>query len=1078
MKTVFTRTKDFGVSEIIGTILIFAISVSFFTTVLAWYVPATASSNDANFQASEQSGFASLISQIESGGLSPGTQITQDIPMGVPGEFLNAATPSQLSFNNSGFSMNVSYDLQLGYNFLSNKEPSSVSNVLFSTIPGISGRGPINSIYVKGNIYVTDFSSNSISVINGSTGHLVKQIYAGIEPYGLTYDNQTNDIYVTDFFSFYNSLLNRNYSTITVISLSTMNVVDTINLNGTDIYLDNPTGIAYDGQSGSPNYGYIFVSGYEHIMYNKTNGAQKIPYYEPWIVVINPSTNQPVSSIGNIQVLPASDYSYSRSTFATDVFVYNYSSALTLSTGAPLDGTVLVTNYVNNSIFVIPTFKDNSTDYYVTGNHDFANPIDITINPNNGSLFVVNYANNSTNSPLNTQQHYLPITPGAGNRPFTTVPPQQQAQSPSFSNGNITELQYNSSLLNLLGAPELSVTNVLKVSLHNPIGIAYHDRYLYVTDNAGYYNNTSQYSYSELTVVNASNPIQNYTVNENGSLKLLLNPYSINYFAGLNKFVITLNGTNSIALFHSGSNSTSGFNKSKFEKSSQFYFTGELNAPVALADYGNYLFVANRLSDKVSAYNIISGSIVQTFSVGINPDALCFVPNAKNTGGTLFVANNGSNNITVLVFNGKTLSLVKSIYLGPTASPDGMALNTKNNLLYVTDYGTSQVTLLNVTNYEIQKTINLATGSEPIDASYATGTNLVLVSDYGNANVTIFTGTSILTNISVQKGPDSVAYDPQTRDWYVTNFYSGNVTVIGYNSHSKLSVLFLLQVGVGPDGITYDPFNEYIYVSNFYSDNITLYNAPFNITVDSIAIGGGPIGTMFDSINGFIYTPDFATNQISVVEGGTVFYNANGSGEHLVNTYTSDGYFSSYTYTSFADPIQYLVEGGNLITYNSAKNISNALLSLPISVVGGKSNPVIRLTSVSILGNDTSISQSYATQIKLDTLSATSVTYYPGDKILYRDFYNNSYTAEVTSLNLSSLSIDIYSTQVQAWNSMFYSIFNNSNGNSVAPSTWKFSEYPFQVSVSGNNLLISELGNSFFVNSASIVNYVFVLEAL
>ena len=227
-----------------------------------------------------------------------------------------------------------------------------------------------------------------------STGNLVTQIYAGIEPYGITYDNHSNNLYVSDFYSFYNSLYNRNYSTVSVINASTFKVVDTINLNGTDTYLDNPTGIAYDGQSHSPNYGDIYVSGFEHIMYNKTKGAKKIPYYAPYLVVINPVNNTPVS---NIPFKPSSD---SRATFATDVFVYNYSGNLSSNNilGAPLDGSVLVTNYKNNSIFVVPDYKNANATCYVTGNHDFANPIDITINPKNGSLFVINYANNSTNS--------------------------------------------------------------------------------------------------------------------------------------------------------------------------------------------------------------------------------------------------------------------------------------------------------------------------------------------------------------------------------------------------------------------------------------------------------------------------------------------------------------------------------------------------------------------------------------------------------------------------------------------------------------------------------------------------------
>ena len=1067
---------DKAVSEIIGFILIFAISVSFITSLIAWYVPATGVSNDNNFQAAEQSSFASLISQLESGGISPGTQISQNIQMGVPGEFLNPSTPTQLSFSNSGFSMNVSYDLQLGYSFLSNKEPTAISNVLFSTIPGISGRGPINSVFVKGNVYVSDFSSNSVSVINASNGNLITQIYAGIEPYGITYDNHNNNLYVSDFHSFYNSLYNRNYSTVTVINASTFKVVDTINLNGTDTYLDNPTGIAYDGQSQSPNYGDVYVAGFEHIMYNKTKGATKIPYYAPYLVVINPVDNTPVC---NIPVMPESGSSYSLTPFATDVFVYNYSGGLSLENilGAPLDGSVLVTNYVNNSIFVVPDYKDTSINYYVTGNHEFANPIDITINPNNGSLFVINYANNSTNSPLNTNQHFLPITPGAGNRPFTTVPPQQQKQNQSFAiNGSITEMSLCS---NLLGTSygNLVVTDVLNAPVHNPLGISYSNKYLYVTDNAGFYNNSSQYSYSELTVLNASNPSQNYTVNSNGSLKTLLNPYSINFVPALNKFVITLNGTNSIAIFNNGANASSNFSMGRFIAGSKFYFTGKLNEPVSVAESGNYLFIANRLSDKVSVYDTITGAVTQTVTAGINPDALCFVSIPRTTAGNLYVANNGSNNLSIFSFNGATLSYSYSLFLGNNSSPDGMAFNSVNKWLYIADYGNNKISLLNVTTGSLFDNISLPSGSGPIAVSYASGTDLALVSDYNNASVTLLKGSSIESSLKVQKGPDAIAYDTQTKFWYVTNFYTSNLSIIGFKSNS-LSVLSVLRVGIGPDGVTYDPYNEYIYVSNFYSDNITLYNAPFNSIVYSIAIGGDPIGTAFDAANGFIYTPDFGTNQVSVVEGGTVFYNANGSGENLVKSYVSDGYISSFTYTDFAYPIDYLVEGGNLICYNTVTNRSNALLSLPISIVGSPTSPVMRLTTVSILGNNTSLSQAASTQLKLSASQTSSINYYPGERILYEDFYNNSYFADITSINLSKLTISLTSSQVGAWNSMFYSIFNKSTNGLSTPDSWQFSNYPFSVTVSGNTLVISEIGNSFRLNSASIVDYVFSLEAL
>ena len=106
------------------------------------------------------------------------------------------------------------------------------------------------------------------------------------------------------------------------------------------------------------------------------------------------------------------------------------------------------------------------------------------------------------------------------------------------------------------------------------------------------------------------------------------------------------------------------------------------------------------------------------------------------------------------------------------------------------------------------------------------------------------------------------------------------------------------------------------------------------------------------------------------------------------------------------------------------------------------------------------------------------INYYPGERILYEDFYNNSYFADITSINLSKLTISLTSSQVGAWNSMFYSIFNKSTNGLSTPDSWQFSNYPFSVTVSGNTLVISEIGNSFRLNSASIVDYVFSLEAL
>lgn len=1134
MKLVNKGKPDSGVSEIIGTILIFAIAISLFTTVVAWYVPATGTAKETNFQSSSESALATLISHLESQSIPAGSVISQNIPMGISGEFLNPATSTQLSFNNSGFNLNMSFDLKVGYDLIGNREPSSISNVVFNTFPSITGKGPTNSVYVKPNVYVTDFCSNSVSVINANTGTVIKNIYAGLEPWGITYDNETKDLFVSDFYSYYNSVSKVNFSTVTVISTINNSVVNTINENGVSQYLDTPTGIAYDNVTGSPNYGKVFVSDYYHVP--PPAGAPRPPnpphggpgpaglgpgyaYYVPSVSVIDPNNftilksyvltaapaagpHPPPGGPGPHGPGPAPppgpppSYLGVPEPFASQVMIYDFANAdlmFSLSGGyqyGELEGAVIITEYYNNSLFIMGNYTmspqtGQPDNYYIGGSSEFADPLGMTIDPANGTIYVVDYNNNTTNSPIGPQPPGPPPAPVPGQGPPHGPPPPPPPPPPpgkatSSYNGNITIVQpfangtLISKLLNVsLSIDQLKVTGDIKVPLYEPTSISYYNKSLYVSDYRPFYNSSGLYDYSLISVINATNPLLNYTINQNGSQKELLDPFSIEYLSSLNKFVITVNGTNSIALMQAF--------PSTLNPKFNFYYTGLLDTPIASTGISNYLFLAGRSSDTVSVYDDSTNTVIQNIVVGLAPSALAYVP-SSSTSGYLYVANNASSNLSVLHFNQKTggLSFVKSIRLSSKSHPNGLLYDNINGYLYVMDTGNSTITVIenaNTTSLLKFANITLKGGSDPYGAALDPISNTVLVTNYGTGSIDLVNNlTLVKSNIQVGTAPIAATFDPLNSLFYVANFGSDTVSIVNPASTTSATSF---NVGDGPDGISYDPLNGYIYVADFYSNETTLYNTYTASVVDSIVTGYGPSSTLMNPLNGYVYVSNYYSNQVTVIEGGTIFYNTTGAAQNILESFSSSGELLDNGYTQFVSPVEYVIQGGNLIKVNADSNNATAFLSLPISVVGSGSKAVARVNVVDLYSNDKSISQDSSTQIKLLTETAENNSYYLGEKILYTDFYKNSYYATVVGLNLTDLTISLTSNYYVAWNNVLYKTFNDTKlTNTNAPSSWSFSNLPFRVSVSGDQIYLQQTSRELSLHSVSIVYYQFDLEDL
>lgn len=265
-----------------------------------------------------------------------------------------------------------------------------------------------------------------------------------------------------------------------------------------------------------------------------------------------------------------------------------------------------------------------------------------------------------------------------------------------------------------------------------------------------------------------------------------------------------------------------------------------------------------------------------------------------------------SNQNTVKVVNGARDNLLANISVG--SYPRGIAFDANSGDLYVANYVSNTISIINPTTYAVIKTLNLNSGWNPTGVVAANGYN-VYVSDDGTNEVTLISGStnSFVTNITVGNGPFGLAYDSTNGYVDVTNYfantvsvikvstnsviatvpvgtgpvgaatYNGDVFVTNYNSNNvtvfsdaTFSVLANPWVGSEPWGIAYSPTYKEMFVSTYGGNSMRYLNiSTFLVPLYFISTGWGPIGMVYDSADQQMYVADSVGNDLSIISGFT-----------------------------------------------------------------------------------------------------------------------------------------------------------------------------------------------------------------
>src|SRR2546427_277349 len=154
---------------------------------------------------------------------------------------------------------------------------------------------------------------------------------------------------------------------------------------------------------------------------------------------------------------------------------------------------------------------------------------------------------------------------------------------------------------------------------------------------------------------------------------------------------------------------------------------------------------------------------------------------------------------------------------------------------------------------------NVTVGNSPQGVAHDSGNGYVYVANWGSDTVTVIDGTTVVATVPVGRLPRGVGYNSENGYVYVANQCSNTVTVI-----NGATVVATVPVGDGPVAVGYNSGNGYVYVANSGTGNtVSVING--TTVVANVTVGPSPYGVGYNSRNGYVYVANAGSNTVSVI---------------------------------------------------------------------------------------------------------------------------------------------------------------------------------------------------------------------
>lgn len=281
-------------------------------------------------------------------------------------------------------------------------------------------------------------------------------------------------------------------------------------------------------------------------------------------------------------------------------------------------------------------------------------------------------------------------------------------------------------------------------------------------------------------------------------------------------------------------------------------FTGTGNTYSWTNDNTSVGLVASGYGNIASFTAINKGGTAQVANITVTPLSAAFA----------YVAMQGSGRVAVI--NTSSNATVATIAVGQT--PYAVAVSPDGAFVYVANQGSNNVSIINTnTNTEVRK-VDVGQGPSGIIVS-ADGKKVYVANGSSNTVTVIDAATYATTTINVGVSPDGIAISPSGKTLYVVNRNSTFVSVINTDDLSSVKIS---TGGVSPEGVAVSPDGTRVYVTNYNGRNITVIDAATNTPIlPAIAVGINPRGIAVSIDGSKVYVANAGSKTVSVIDTKT-----------------------------------------------------------------------------------------------------------------------------------------------------------------------------------------------------------------
>lgn len=305
-------------------------------------------------------------------------------------------------------------------------------------------------------------------------------------------------------------------------------------------------------------------------------------------------------------------------------------------------------------------------------------------------------------------------------------------------------------------------------------------------------------------------------------------------------------------------------------------------APDPSGKFGKFAYVANEGSNNVSMYtiNATTGILkaIGTVAAGIYPNSVAVDPSGKFA----YVANSFSGDVSMYTIDATT-GILEANGTNPAGTqPNSVAVHPSGKFAYVANAtepwdgaGTGVwMYKINATTGALTSigTINSASPDTTSVAVHPSG-NFVYVATWDSISMyTVDATTGALTSIGSVAGQDTgqIAVHPSGNFAYVTNSDPSN-TISMYTVNPTTGALTLtgaVATGKSPGPVAIDPSGKFAYVANWTSNDVSMYSIDTAtgdlISIGTIVAGSGGHSIAIDPPGKFAYVTNEYSNDISM----------------------------------------------------------------------------------------------------------------------------------------------------------------------------------------------------------------------